>query len=807
MEIIWRDFAYAIRQLRNSPFFAVAAVATMALGIGANTAVFSVVYGLLLESLPFRDAGRIVSILETHPSLEKAGEVTYPDFQDWQAQQTSFEQLGAYSTLNPSTVALRLNGHSEQVHRVLASGNFFSLLGVTPVLGRIFTESDDLPGGEHVAVLSAAAWQGYYGGSPDIVGRIIDLDGSLYRVIGVLPPRAAFPVDGEVWLPLSLLDKATQSSRVWHSVRVLGRLRPAVSLATAKTEMETIAGRIAKANPATNSKIGVELSPLREQFVGTLRPAILCVMGSVFLVLLIACANVANLLMVRASELQRDLAIRKALGASRSRIFSQFLAQSALICLFGGAFGIAFAEISLPLIRLGLSHEAALDLSMIESIRLSLPVLILSLGVCFVTALSFGFLPAAGAGSNLSDRTMPADRGHTGGRAARENTLIAGEIAVAVVVAFLSLLMIRSFQKLQAVDPGYRSDHLLSFEITLPQPHYQDSSPETSQFYDQLLKKLQVSPGVVSVATTNQTPLNPSLAMTRFLIAGEPPLPSGAFPMAQIRFVNPDFFSAMGLGVLNGRTFTHDELLQQANAFIVNQAFAQQYLAHRNPIGAKIVIGVLSPQPTSIAVIGVVSNAHDLGISMASPPEIFLPGFGVHEVILIRARTDPHLLIPTIRNAVRTLDAGLPVYHIRTIDEVLSDSVALSKATAILLAIFAVLALILAAIGIYGVLAYSVERRTREIGVRMAVGAQRRDILKLVTGQAFRFVTAGVLAGLLVAFLCARLVNGLLFETRIFDPLSTVLTICVLIGISLLAVSVPARRAALLNPIEALRTE
>ena len=358
MQTLPRDLRYALRQVRKSPGFTFTAVLTLALGVGANTAIFSVVYGLLLQSLPFRDATRIVNIFETHPQVPGGVEATYPDYQDWRTQQKSFEQIAAYSTLNPNTVSLVMDDHSEQVHRVLASGNFFSLLGVSPLIGRTFGEQDDKPGSDHVAVLSAGAWQRYFGRDPGVVGRNVNLNGTSYNIVGVLPPGAAYPTEGEVWLPLSLLDQATQASRVWHSVNVLGRLRPGIELAEAKADMQTIAGRIAAAYPATNRNVGVLLTPLREQLVGTLRPAILSLMGSVVLVLLIACANVANLLMVRATANRREVAVRQALGADRIRLYSQFLAQTLILCLLGGALGTILAALALPLLRLALSHTS-----------------------------------------------------------------------------------------------------------------------------------------------------------------------------------------------------------------------------------------------------------------------------------------------------------------------------------------------------------------------------------------------------------------------------------------------------------------
>ncbi len=807
METVLRDLRYALRQLRLSYGFTIAAVVTMALGIGANTAIFSIVYGLLLQSLPFHDAGRIVSILETHPRITGGVEATYPDYLDWRKQQKSFEQLAAYSVLNPSTVSLRLADRSESIHRVLASGNFFSVLGVSPLIGRALEDRDDQPGASQVAVLSEPAWRKYFGANPGIVGQTIHLDGTSYSVVGVLPPRAEFPAEGDVWLPLALLDKPTQASRVWHSVRVLGRLRPGISLTEARSEMQTIAGRVAEANPATNRGVSVQLNSLRDQLVGSLRPALLCVMGSVALILLIACANVANLLLVRSTALQRDAAIRRALGASRARLFSQHLAQTVLICVAGGILGVLFAWGAMPLIRIGLSHAPGLDSSMIDSIQINVPALLLTLSVCAITALLFGMLPVLSNAPRLAEGLGSGNRGYTAGHATRQNALIAGEIAIAVVVSFLSFLMIRSFERLMAVDPGYRTDHLLSFEMMLPGPRYQDGLPQTDQFFQQFLERLRAAPGVVAAATTTQVPLNDSNVMTRFLIDGETPLTPGTYPLAQIRYVTPNFFSTAGLSLQSGRVFTQDELVKNANVFVVNETFARRYLAHRDPLTAKVLLGVLSPQPTSIPVIGVVSDAHEVGIQADAPAEIFLPGFGVHEVVVVRTAEDPHTLVPVVRSVLHGLDPGQPIYHVQTLNEVLSESIALQRMTAILLSVFAGVALLLATVGIYSILAFSVVQRTREIGVRMAVGAQRNDILGLFLRRAFGFALAGGLAGLAIALASARAINGLLFKTSLVDPLAILATIGTLGAIVALAVSIPARRAASVNPTEALRSE
>jgi predicted permease len=807
MQALWRDLRYAVRQLRKSPGFTVTAVLTLALGVGATTAIFSTVYGVMLKSLPFRDANRIIALSATHPQVKGGVEATYPDYEDWRAQQTTFAQIAAYSTLNPDTVSLVMEGHSEQVHRVLASGNFFSLLGVSPLIGRTFNEQDDSPKSNHVAVLSTEAWQRYFGRDPNVVGRNVDLNGASYTIVGVLPAGAAYPAEGEVWLPLSLLDQETRESRVWHSVNVLGRLRPGSGLPEAKADIEAIAARLAVAYPATNRNAGVLLTPLREQLVGTLRPALLSLLGAVVLVLLIACANVANLLMVRAAASRREVAVRRALGADRIRLFSQFFAQTLVLCLLGGILGTTIAAGALPLLRLALSHTAGLDPSMIQSIDLSVPVLLFTLSICTLTAILFGLLPLMKSSSSLTEALHPGDRGSTGTDSRSRGALIAGEMAIAVVVLFLSTLVIRSFQKLLAVDPGFRTDHLLSVEITLPEPRYADTSPATNRFYEQLLEKVAQSPGVRSAASINVLPLKPSAVMTHFLIEGAPPLAPGTFPLAQIRYISPGFFQTMGLDLLEGRIFEQNDVDKPSQSFIVNAAFAQRYLAGRSPVGANIMVGVLSAHPERVPVIGVVANARDLGVDTEPQPEVYAPGFGLHAVLLVRSAVDPQNMVSTVRSAVHAIDPNQPIYHVQTLDALLSDTLARQRLTAMLLGMFAFVALALAAIGIYGVLSYSVAQRTREIGVRIAVGANREDILRLVLTQTGRFAVIGIVLGLATALACARLISRLLFNTSTVDPLSVSVTLGALILMAALAAIVPAGRAASVNPTEALRAE
>jgi predicted permease len=476
-----------------------------------------------------------------------------------------------------------------------------------------------------------------------------------------------------------------------------------------------------------------------------------------------------------------------------------------MLSLLGGSLGVLLASVALPLLRVALAHTEGFDESLLQSISLNIPVLLFTLALCTLTAFLFGLLPAARTSSPLVDVLRSGDRSsshHHRGRA----ILVTTEIAIAVVVVFLSSLVVRSFQKLIAVDPGFRTDHVLTAEITLPTPRYNDSVL-TNRFYEQVLQTISQSGGVLSAATTTQVPLRPSQLMTRFLIEGAPALAPGTFPYAQIRFVSPDYFRTMGISLLKGRTFTRGDIDSTTGFFIVNEAFARHYLSARDPIGANILIGVMSPTPSKIPVVGVVSNARDLGIDTDPEPEIYLPGFGLHAVLLVRSPLGPDAAATLVRNAVLAADPIQPIYHVEDIDTVLADSVARQRMTATLLGSFAVITLLLAAIGSFGVLSYSVAQRTREIGVRMAIGANRGHILQLILRQAAGSTGIGICAGLLAGFLGARLINGLLFQTSPTDPLSLAISISTLILVTLLAVSIPAVRAASVDPVEALRSE
>jgi predicted permease len=488
-------------------------------------------------------------------------------------------------------------------------------------------------------------------------------------------------------------------------------------------------------------------------------------------------------------------------------MFTQYLSETLILCLLGGVLGTVLAALALPLLRVAFAHTAGADPSLIQSIQLNVPVLLVTSGVCLFTAILFGLLPMMGAASRLADSLRPSYRGSTGRQGWSRSALISAEIAIAIVVLFLGTLLIRSFQKLIQVDPGFRTDHLLSIEIKLPQPRFEDQTPATNHFYERLIDKLKQSPGVLSVGTTITVPFRASHAMTRFLIAGAAPVAPGVLPLEQIRYVSPDFFHTMGLELMRGRIFEQRDIENSSNFIIVNQAFAQRYLSGKDPLTSSILMNVLSPHPEKMPVIGVVSDAHDLGVETEAEPELYFSGFGTHAVLLIRTSTDPKSVLPEVRSAVRDLDPSQPIYHVETIDEVLSDSLAGQKMIAVLLGIFALLALTLAAIGIYGVISYSVTQRRREIGVRIALGATQANILLLVLREAATFTGMGVLGGLVAAFAGAHFASALLFKTSASDPTSVCVAIVGLVMIATTATILPAGRAATIDPMEAIRAE
>jgi predicted permease len=806
MQKLAQDLRFALRVLARSPSFTVVAVLTLAVGIGATTAIASVVYGLLLRSLPFRDAGRLALLHEIHPQAG-AIDAAYPDFVDWRAQAQAFAGLAAFSFSGYQDAILTVDAQPEEVRATLVSADFFPLLGVQPRLGRSFLAADEVPGHDRQVLLSDQLWQRRFHGDAGVIGRAVRLNGEVVTVTGVLPAGSRFPLDADLFLPLSRLSDDDRANRRYHIVGVVGRLRPGETFTAAQSEMTTIARRLEQSYPATNRGLGVGVVPLQEELVGHLRPAVLALFGAVLLVLLIACANVANLLLVRAIDRERELALRTALGAGRGRLLRQLATESVVLCGLSALLGVGLAAAAMPVLAAQVSRFAGPGLSDLAAPELSLPVLLFCALLTVLTATVFGILPSLRrARPDLGDTLRQGERGGAGRRGTARALLGAGEIALAVVLVAGAALLIRSFENLLRINPGFSAERVLSLRISLPTNIYRDSAA-TQRFFLQLLDRIEQLPGVTAAATTNVRPLAESHSLSRFLVQGVPPRAPGEFPVAQIRAVSPGYFHTLGISLVAGRGFATRDLDINPAPCIVNRAFADTYLKGRNPIASSVLMGVVGPNPTAFPIVGVAADARDLAIETAAEPEIYLPGEGNSSTLLVRSRVDPLQLAPAIRGALLTLDRGQPIYEVESMDAVMADALARPRLVAVLLGMFAALALLLAALGIYGVLACSVTQRRREIGVRMALGARRADILKMVLRYGGLLVLAGEAGGVAGTLASVPLLRSLLFQVQAANPAAIAGSMVLLALVALAATALPAWRASRVEPMGTLRGE
>ncbi len=805
IESLSQDLRFALRTLARSPGFTAAAVLTLAVGIGATTAIASVVYGLLLRSLPFRDAGRLAVIEDLHPQAG-AIDVPYPDYVDWRTQATSFSGLAAYSFSGYKDAALTVDGQPEEVRATLVAADLFPLLGVRPALGRNFLPDEEVPGHDRVALLGHELWQRRFHGDPGVVGRALRLNGQPVTVAGVLPAGAQYPLDAELFLPLSRLSADDRTNRQYHIVGVVGRLRPGATFAAARAEMATLAGRLQQAFPATHRGLGIGVVPLPERLVGHLRAAVLALFGAVVVVLLIACANVANLLLVRAVGREREMALRTALGAGRGRLLRQLVTESVVLCALGAAVGVGLAAAARPLLAIEMSRFAGAQLGARAAADLSLPMLVAAAAITALAAVVCGSFPALRRPRpDLAGTLRQGERGSSGRGGAPRALLAAAEIALAIVLVTGASLLIRSFANLLRVDAGFQTAQVLSLRVSLPESSYSDQ--QTERFFQRLLERVGALPGVTAAATINVRPLAASHSLSRFLIAGAPAPAPGDYPVAQIRDVSPSYFRTLGIGLVAGRVFADRDVDDSASPVIVNQVFADRFLRGRNPTASRVVMGVVGPHPTALPIVGVVANARDLALDAAAEPEIYLAGFDNSATLLVRSRLAPNRLAPAIRREMLALDREQPIYEVEAMDAVVSDTLARPRLVAVLLGFFAGLALLLAALGVYGVLAYAVSERRREIGVRMALGARRADILALVLRQSCVLVVGGEIAGLAATIATVPLLRSLLFEVPAASPLAITGSMALLALVALAATALPAWRAARTEPIATLRSE
>ncbi len=822
IETVWQDLRSGARMLRKNPGFAATAILTLALGMGANTAIFSVVRAVLLSSLPYHEPDRLVKIWGqlTGEGLPK-NSFSDPEFFELAETNQSFEQVAAYYTNSSAN----LGGDSTEAQRVtrgLANWTLFPLLGVQPILGRTFSAEEDQPGHDQVAVISYGLWLSFFAGDPNVAGRTMRMNNRPYSVIGVLPEGFNFGANNQVWIPLAL-DRNHPGNRGSHSWSVIGRLKSGITLAQASADMTRFAEQLAREYPAfyrQSSGWGVFIVPLREELVAQIRPALLILMAAVAIVLLIACANIANLMLARSLAREKEMAVRASLGAGHGRMLRQLLTESLLLSLIGSAVGLAFGEAGMTAIR-GLHADI---LPRVGKVELDSTVLWFSLAVAVFTGLLFGLAPAIHISRpRLHDAIKEGGRQGAGGRRGQRmrDVLVISEIAFSLLLVIGAGLTIRSFYLLLRVDPGFHTDHILTMRMTLPATTYPNGSA-VPQFFHQVLERIRAMPGVESAGAISQLPMGGVRSSGSVFVetSNEPvlqhvaPFPWGYIETDQI-FATPGYFETMKTPVIAGRTFSNSDTASSARVVLVDTKFAASVWPGQNPLQQRICINFVgdskAPQPQWTTVVGVVAHVHNDSLAVEGRGQAYFPQtqdpFGSSRGMFVAFRTsnDPVSLANTVRAQVLAMDRSEPVYAVRTMDEVVAASVEQPRLSLNLLGLFAGLAFGLAAIGVYGLIAFTVSQRKHELGIRMALGAQPGDIRRMVIGHGARLAFAGVSAGIASAFYLARYMAPLLYGVETRDPVTFAIVPVLLIGVTLAASWVPAARATRVDPIETLR--
>lgn len=812
-ETVTQDVRYGARMLTKHKAFTAVAVITLALGIGANTAIFSVVNELLLRPLVYRDAERIVMLWEVTPEGRRQNTTSRANFRAWRDQSSSFTQMAAFTD---QRFNLTGDGEPEELSVQMATPEIFKVLGVDPLLGRTFLAEDDGAGKTPVAVLSYSLWQRRFGGQSGVVGQAITLNGEKFTVIGVMPASFQFHIKhrsgtgrpAELWtiLPMPVGPGANDRGRF---LSVVARLKDAVAVEQAGAELRTIEARLSDEAPQFNKNYSAEVLPLREQFFGSVRRPLWLMLGAVGFVLLIACANVANLLLSLATSREKEIALRAALGARRGRIIRQLLTESLLLALLGSALGLGFAWLGIK----ALMAISPRDLISLQSVGLNVSVLLWTLGVSLLTGIIFGLAPALHISRlNLNDSLKEGGKSESaqaGGSRRLRSALVVSEIALAVVLLASAGLLIKSFVRLQQVDRGFNTDNILTMVVRLPDAGY-SKDPQIVNFFVQAMERIRSLPGVRSAGVINFLPLYGGLgSATGFKIEGRPEPPPGQGPSTDVRVVDAGYFETMGIPLLRGRNFTNLELREPRRVILINEALARKHFANEDPIGKRLDVAMFE-NPIWCEVIGVVGNVRYDSLIDESPPAVYFahPDLAYSFMTLvIRTDGDPASIAPAVQREIRGLDPNQPVSDVRTMDQVMAEWVSRSRFNTLLLGLFAALATLLSAVGIFGVMNYSVALRTRELGLRLAVGAQPRQVLLLVLKQGLLLTVLGVVVGLAASLALTRLLSGLLFGVEAFDP-STFTTISLLlIAVSLLACYLPARRAMRIDPLRALRYE
>ena len=804
-----QDLRYGLRTLLKNPGFTIVAVTALALGIGANSAIFSVVNAVLLRPLPFKNPEQLVMVWEnaTHAGFPK-NTPSPPNFLDWQRQNTVFTGMAAMAERSFNLTGV---GEPERLDGRRVSANLFEVLGVSPLLGRTFVPDDDRPGA-HVVLLRYSLWQRRFGSDPNIIGRAVTLNGQSYIVIGVMPRGVHLPGYGnwndQLWVPIALTNEEI-TERGTHFLDVIARIKSGITLKQAQAEMETIAARLAKEYPKYNTRIGATVTPLHEEIVGDIKPALLVLLGAVGFVLLIACANVANLLLARAAVREKEIALRLALGASRSRLMRQFLTESVLLALLGGGFGLLLAFAGTRVLK---TFVPATVLQA-QTINIDAKVVVFTALIALVTGIVFGLAPAMHAShSNLNESLKEGGRDSAAGRKGNRlrGLLVIGEVAVSFILLIGAGLLINSFLHLRNLDPGFRTDHLLTMKIDLSELKYPDGE-RRSLFFEEVLRRIRVLPGVQSAAVAGNLPLTYNGDSATIAVEGIPDPPPDQWPDVIYRAIGPGYFSTMGIPIARGRDFTDQDKGDSKKVVVISEKTAQHYWPGQDPIGKRLKPGATNSDVPWREVIGVVKDVRQNDFIAQPKMQMYFNYRQMKDLaanaLVVRTSVEPISLATSVRNAIWAVDKDQPVADIDTMDYIVSQAIARQRFSMLLLGSFAALALVLAAVGIYGVMSYSVAQRTHEIGIRIALGAQRGDVVGMTMKQGLKLVGVGLLIGLASAFLLTRVMASLLFGISPTDP-ATFASICVvLLGVAALASYIPALRATKVDPIVALQAQ
>ncbi len=797
------DFRYALRQLIKAPSFTIVAIITLALGIGACTAIFSVVNTVLLRPLDYPNSDRIVVIRENQLPKFPEFSVSPPNYLDWEKQTKSYEYLAAYSG---AQLNLTGEGEPQRLLGVKATAHYFDVYGVKPILGRMLLPEEDAVGKNHVVVLSYGFWQRVFGGARDVVGRSVQLNGEPYQIVGVAPHGFGIASKVDVWTPMAFKpDETANDNRGSHYINVAGRLKPGVTVAQAKAELELIATQLAKQYPDSNKGWGIVIARLQDYSVREVRPVLFTLLGAVGCVLLIACANLANLLLARATARHREISIRAALGAGRGRLIRQLLTESVVLAICGGAAGVVLANWGLD----ALLALAPTDLPRSGDIRLNSAVLLFSLALSIMTGLVFGIAPAwLAARADVNEALKQGTRGSTegGARGRLRGALVVVEVTFALVLLGGAGLLARSFMQLAKVDPGFIPENATLMRLSLPQKKYAEPEQQTA-FANALLERVKNLPGVQAVGITHSMPLVGDYVLS-FNIEGRPAIAPSDLPSLNYYSVTPDYFRAMGIRLVRGRVFTPQDDARAPRVCLINETLARQFFPNEDPIGKRM--NITNGPDAWREIVGIVGDIKQYGVDQTTTSQGYEPfaqkPFSSLNVV-IRTKGSPAALLGALRPAVYEVDKDQPVGAIRPLEEIVAESISRQKFAMTLLTVFSSVALVIAAVGIYGVMAYNVVQRTGEFGIRMALGAQQRDVLRLVLIQGGKLIGLGLAIGLLATLAASRAMGSMLFNTSAYDPL-TLSSITLLLGaVALIACFFPANRATKVNPIEALRTE